>query len=208
MCIRSAQYTARCPPWTPVGGGPLTSDVAQAPRQRAFTLIELIVALVAIGILATIAVLGYTTFTHRARVAAAQANLTQIATAVMVQHTEDGATNLNRVEFLTALDGRSSVTVVDGLSAANSWTFYGKDKSVTRAGDFAVGFDSGEGTPSNDVAGNRAVITTDADGEMLAEILRLGDDSSPLLRCGAEVAPGATPSAGLRARAYGDGARC
>lgn len=183
MPTHSSQSPAPTPPAPP----------PTARHVRAFTLVELIVVILVIAVLAAIAVVAYTTLTNRAQESAANANLRQIASAVLSHHTLSQAPQLTRDEFLASLD-EMSVEVVDGLGAADVWTLYGKDHAPSIDDAYAVAFDAGTGTPVTDTAGTRAVVVTHAGDSTYARFILYGaPDTEGLNGATGEVPAGTTP---------------
>lgn len=134
-------------------------------RPRGFTLIELIVVIVVLGLLAGIAVVGYSSFTQRAHVARAQANVRAFANAVVAEATATQAPNLTRALVKSAISQAAGVDVVDGVSAAGPWRL-GRARDVPVAvTDYSIAFDAGDGV-GQDTGGNRAVVVTPA-GDVL-----------------------------------------
>ena len=113
-------------------------------------------------------IIGYTNITDRASSTSAIANLRQLATAAMTQATVDGDLTLDRDTFLAAMS-EASVTVTDGLVAAETWTLFGAGYSPAEAGEYAIGFDTGPGSAVGDATGTRAaVLTADDQGNVYA----------------------------------------
>lgn len=160
-------------------------------RLRGFTLIELIVVILVLGMLAALAVVGYTQVTDRGQGARAQTNLRNLAMAVMVDATLEGARTLDRPLVLGALDAHMGVDVVDGLDAAATWVVGGAQDAPAVLDEFAVGFDDGDRVPQ-DTGGCRAAAVTWAGGASYARIIALppcvGDGTA------GQVPDGTTPA--------------
>lgn len=126
-----------------------------------FTLIELIVVLLIIGVLATIATIAYTQITDRAQATRAQADLRNIAQAVLVEATVNRVDTLDRALVTEVLESSLGGTVTDGIAAVDYRLGYA-DQAPQMPGDLSVGFDHGDGVWT-DMDGTRAILTT-ADG--------------------------------------------
>lgn len=177
----------------------MSRRTTRAPGLRAFTLVELIAVVLIIGILAAVAVIGYTQFTQRAQATAAKANLATIASAVLVEHTAEGAPVLTRELFLKALDD-ASVEVIDSLGQSASpspWSVYGHDQAPDDQGEFAVAFDDGLGTAADDIDGTRAAVVTSDGDSSYAILIHYGAGSAGTAPTGGgvgEVPNGSAPT--------------
>lgn len=149
---------------------------------RAFTLVELIVVILIIGVLAAIATIGYTQITNRAQATQAQANLRTIAGGVLVSATERSAATLQRGDFAAVIEDALGTEVVAGTGAAVTYLGYGDD--VPADGQFAVAFDG-----DSDESGTSAVLVTAGGGKTFATALSVSGST----RAGA-VPDGTTPS--------------
>lgn len=163
---------------------------------RGFTLIELIVVILVLGLLAAIAVVGYTSVTDRAQRAAAEVDLRNFESAVVVHATVTAAPTLTRRLVLDALNESIGATIDDGLAASSTWTIGGKDDVPTARGQYAVAFDPGNGSPS-DAGGQVAVVTTSTGTQLLARTIVWGSSVAPTLPTGVAipVPDGTTPGA-------------
>lgn len=145
------------------------------PAGRAFTLIELIVVILILGILAALAVVGYATITQRAHVARAETNLSNVAKATLVRATVQDADLLDRGVVHAAFEDSFDVTVDHGISAADPWRLGFHNQAPARDNDYSVGFDNGvaDGV-GQDEGGTRAVFLAKAGDETLARIVVWG----------------------------------
>lgn len=171
-------------------------------RARAFTLLELIVVILVLGVLAAVAVIGYSSFTDKAHDSAAQVNLENAARSVLAQATLEQRP-INRTLALEALSASFGSPVVDGISAA-PWRLGRAGQAPVGQSDFALAFDNGEGTLASDTAGSRAVLVTlSGSGTIFAQMLTVDGTGGDPVEAPAgvttpgqyldEVAGGATP---------------
>lgn len=153
---------------------------------RAFTLIELIVVILILGILSALAVVGYNAATDRAEASATQTKARNIATAVLAEATRSGSSSFDRSAVIAAVEEAFDVEVVDGMTAS-AWELGGPDDSPSRDDQFAVGFDDGKGM-FNAQSGTRAVVV--AGGKFPAAVSITTDGAAKPQT----VDPGTTPS--------------
>jgi prepilin-type N-terminal cleavage/methylation domain-containing protein len=137
--------------------------------RRGFTLVELIVVILIVGILAAIGVVAYTGLTDRAHATAAQANLRQVTAATITAATGAGTDELARADVLAAMATSSNGEVTDGLEAA-AWALGRAGDSPARAGEFAVGFDHGDQVAVDDAGTRAALLAAAGDGSLLAQV--------------------------------------
>ena len=138
-------------------------------RQYGFTIVELLVVIVVIGILASITIVAYTNVSNRAESAAAKANAEKVLKVVKAYAADDTSSGYPTLAQLTAYNGLarvpSAITVVSTtLSAthANGKTIQYVPKGSTGG---CVGYwDAGLGTPAAAYmyAGNAATGTNAA----------------------------------------------
>jgi prepilin-type N-terminal cleavage/methylation domain-containing protein len=115
------------------------------PKHRArgeagFTLIEVLVVLVIVGILVAVAVTSYLGYKDRANRASAQANVRSAIPAVETYHADNGSYDGMSVPSLTAIDAGLKVTVISAgsgtyclSSTQGAYTAYknGPDGAIT-----------------------------------------------------------------------------
>lgn len=137
----------------------------------AFTLIEMVVVILVLGILAAVAVAGYTQITSHARVSAVTANLRTAGTAVVAALAGDPDEGLSRTLVQDTLADALAVTVEPGLGAAPTIRLGYCDERPEVSTDYAVGFDNHDGHP-NDDAGERATLLAAAgDGRVYGQFI-------------------------------------
>ena len=86
---------------------------------KGFTLVELIVVVVILGILSAVAILGYTQFVANANTSAAQADVAQVVTLQMAEDASANPPVITAGTFWGTSNGtHCSVLVTAGVSAA------------------------------------------------------------------------------------------
>lgn len=152
---------------------------------RGFTLIELIVVLLILGILAAIALFAWGYLTDSAHRAAAEANLKQISTSAIAAATLDGGTTLRQEDVDAAL-GDSAGTLGDSTD------------SPTSVNPFAVGFDNDDHVVLDSSGVRAALLTAAGDGTLLAKVFT-ATATGPVV----QAPPGSTPASVLAATPIG-----
>lgn len=130
-----------------------------ALRRRAFTVVELVVVLLVLGILGSVAIVGTTSVLERTRVVRAEMNLKNISTAVLAYAAVHDDPDLSREQVIAAIEETLQVEVVAGESAAATWVLGGRDFVPRGPLEFSVAFDNGSGV-ANDEGGINAVLVT------------------------------------------------
>lgn len=156
---------------------------------RAFTMIELIVILVILGVLAASSAVAFTAVTDRSRTKVAQQDLRTIGTQMLTQAALT-STALTRNIALDAIAGTTGHSVLDGLAAADVRVLGATDTPAE--GEYAVGFDNGDGA-TTDTGGRRAALLTTARGTTFAYVF--SNDTLTAEEVRAEA--GATPASVL-----------
>lgn len=140
----------------------MSTEKVQHRAPAAFTVIELVVAVLIVGILTIFAVIAYQLSTSNSREAVTEANLRTVAAVIVAEHHAQGEeTVFTRDNVLEAVSPVGKEIVDGGVSASSGrWVFYGADHSPQQFGDFAIGFDNGPGTTLNHWSGTRVTILT------------------------------------------------
>lgn len=156
---------------------------------RGFTMVELIVALLIVGVLSAIAAVSFTAVTHESRAEVAQMELRTIG-AEMLTRAALSSSDLTRTQALEAIAETTGEVVVDGLSASGVTVRGGA--TTPAEGEYALGFDNGGGQPG-DARGRRAALLTTVEGTTYAFVV-----SRDTLQTAEFTAPaGGTPGAVL-----------
>lgn len=139
-----------------------------AHRVRAFTLLELIVAILVLGILVTVAITGFSHVTTTAKQSVAQMNLHTVTTAVLTDQALHPGSAFTRTAVSSALAQATGDTVVDGVAAAD--VRLGMTDEWPGEGQYAAGFDGED----PDARGDRAALLVTGGGRTYAQILQGG----------------------------------
>lgn len=161
-----------------------------APR-RGFTLVELIVVLIIVGVLAAIASVAYTQVTDRAHVTRAEADLRNVAQAILVAATVENTSLLDRALVTAVLEDSFGGTVTDGIAAADARLGYA-DQAPQAPGDYSVGFYQADGSV-DDAPGSQAVLLTATVGQVLATTITVPGTASGLHGHAVQYPLGVTP---------------
>ena len=175
-------------------------------RHRGFTLVELIVVVLVIGLLASIAVVSFRSVADRAQNVKATANLHELQTAVMADGVLKNASVLSRSLIIDALDAHFPGGVAPGTKASG-WGLLQVDDQSPDEATFAAGFDAGPGSKAVGDSGSRAaVVLHSGSGRSVALVMTLssGAGAAPV-SCTGQVASTVTPRLVL---AGSDSTRC
>jgi len=104
----------------------ILNNIKNMKRDRGFTIVELLVVIVVIGILAAITIVSYPGITQKANTTRAQSNAQSVQSVIEVMAADNGSYPITAAS-IAAYSGTTSlpagITVVTGQSGANGTTF-------------------------------------------------------------------------------------
>jgi general secretion pathway protein G len=110
-------------------------EVAESKQDKGFTLVELLIVIVILGILATVTVFAVTGITNKGKTSACNADLKVLQTAEEANNANTGSyadqATLKANGLLHSVSPNFTVAVGAGTGAAASYTITGVDNSAT-----------------------------------------------------------------------------